>query len=170
LSEFYPLSCGGQVTVSVAIILSGADLVGCGVVQAQGKTSTSSLPVQVVTLWESHSPALPAGKSMQALVDQFNRTHHRIHVDLTVTKASRKALAALPVGNAPVLAEISHYDGNYIKAHAVKSLNPYIGHGLSLSVTQSIYPDIWHNGEVNGRLLRQQDETMETKAHIVWRC
>ena len=104
--------CPRRMVFSVAIILSGVDLAGCGVVQAQGKTSTSSSPAQVVTLWESHSPVLPAGKSMQALVDQFNRTHNRIHIALTVTKASRQALAALPVGNAPVLAEISHYDGN----------------------------------------------------------
>ena len=143
-----------RMIIAMAIILSGVNLAGCGVVQSQGKTSVSSSHAQVVTLWESHSPALPAGKSMQALVDQFNRTHQKIHVDLTVTKASRKALAALPVGNAPVLAEISHYDGNYIKAHVVKSWNPYIGHGLSLSVTQSLYHDIWHNGEVNGQHYR----------------
>ncbi len=93
---------------------------------------------------------------MTALVNKFNSTHHSIHVALTVTKASHKALGALAAGDAPVLAEISHYDGNFLAAHALESWNPYIGHEISLSVKQSIYPAVWHNGEVKGQHYRLQ--------------
>ena len=127
-------------------------LAGCGTTQAQSVKANAG--VVTVTLWESHSPGAPAGEAMAALVTKFNNTHHSIHVQLTVTKASHKALGALAVGDAPVLAEISHYDGNFLSAHALESWNPYIGNEISSNLKQSMYAAIWHNGEIQGQHYR----------------
>lgn len=120
--------------------------------------ASGSGPVQV-TFWESHSAGGPPGKAVQYLVGAFNRTHHGIHVNLTITKASHKALGALAAGDAPVLAMISHYDGNFLNAHALVSLNSLLFKGKGAMTTaqqRSIFPVVFGNGEVSGQHYRLQ--------------
>ncbi|PSR31148.1 MAG: hypothetical protein C7B43_03360 [Sulfobacillus benefaciens] len=154
LHQFSRFKSNRLMLTAAATTAAALTLAGCGSTQAQGVKSSSG--VETVTLWESHPSQTPAGKTMSALVNKFNSTHHSIHVDLVVTKASHKALGALAAGDAPVLAEISHYDGNFLAAHALESWNPYMGHEISSSLKQSMYPAVWHNGEVNGQHYRLQ--------------
>lgn len=119
--------------------------------------SAAKGPVRI-SLWESHSPGGPPGKSMVALVNLFNRTHRGIQVELTVTKASHKLLGAFAAGDAPVLAEVSHYDAAFITAHAIKSWNPYLSGAGGMSAVErgAIFPVTWTNGQVNGQHWRLQ--------------
>ncbi len=136
-------------TVGAAAV-SLVTLAGCGTASAQAKSAAA---VQDITLWESHSSGGPAGQTMTSLVKQFNASHHTVHVQLVVTKASHKALGALAAGDAPVLAEISHYDGNFLTAHALVSWNSLLS-TVPASETSAVFPVVWHNGEVNGQHYR----------------
>ena len=116
-------------------------LAGCGTASAGAATNPGTTH-QTITLWESHSAGGPPGLAVAALVKQFNATHPDIHVALTVTKASHKALGALAAGDAPVAAWISHYDGQFLSAHALVDLNSLINgpSGLTASERLSIFP------------------------------
>jgi len=122
-----------------------------------GAASAASAPVQQLSLWESHNGG-PVESSEVYLVNWFNRTHPSIHVTIVNTKASTKALAALAAGNPPILAEISHYDGSFLNAHALLSLNSYVLGKGGLSQNQ-FYPGVWANGEVGGQHYRLMADT-----------
>jgi sn-glycerol 3-phosphate transport system substrate-binding protein len=130
-------------------------LAGCGTASAVAATNPGTTH-QTITLWESHSAGGPPGLAVAALVKQFNATHPDIQVALTVTKASHKALGALAAGDAPVAAWISHYDGQFLSAHALIDLNSLINgpSGLTAAERTSVFPVVWHNGEVNGQHYR----------------
>ncbi len=136
----------------MALMGTGAVGLYCVTSLLTGGVQAQTKPVQQVTLWESHNGG-PVADSMTYLVNWFNRTHPGIHVTIDVTKASTKALGALAAGNPPVLAEISHYDGSFLNAHALLSLNPYVmgKGGLSEGAT---YPSVWTNGEVGSQHYR----------------
>ncbi len=108
--------------------------------------SAASAPVQQLSLWESHNGG-PVENAEVYLVNWFNRTHPSVHVTIDNTKASTKALSALSAGNPPMLAEISHYDGSFLNAHALLSLNSVmtVKNGLG---PNEFYPAVWSNGEV----------------------
>ena len=107
-----------------------------------------------IQLWESHNGG-PVGGAMTALVDKFNATHKGVHVTIVVTKASTKLQAAIPAGDAPVLAEISHYDGIYVKAGALVSWNSFMAHSSVVNAT-TMLPAVWKNGLVKGQHYRLQ--------------
>ncbi len=136
------------------LALGAGLLAGCGSVSAS--TQPAPAASQTISLWESHSAGGPPGLAVAALVKQFNQTHPHIHVVLTVTKASHKALGALAAGDAPVVAWISHYDGNFLSAHALVSWNSLINgpNGMPASEQAGVFPVAWHNGEVNGQHYR----------------
>ena len=136
-------------------------LAGCGAAAPTAASTSGKTPVVQISLWESHSPGGPPGQTMAALVSQFNKTHPRIQIDLTVTKASHKALGALAAGDAPVLAEISHYDGNFLAANALVSWNSMMNGpgGMSKKEQKAIYPVVWGNGAVNGQHYRLQADS-----------
>ncbi len=142
----------------VAIALgSSAVLAACGSSSSASTGSTTSAkksaPV-TVTLWESHNGG-PVGNEMTALQNSFNATHASVKVNIVVTKASSKLLAAIAAGDPPTLAEISHYDGKYVKSGALVSWNKYIA--KSSVVTQTnVVPPVWRNGEVGSIHYRLQ--------------
>ncbi len=141
--------------VALAAVAAGCTLLA-GVAGPAAAAATSQRAI-VVDLWESHAGG-PVAASMSALAQQFNRSHKGIQVQLTVTKASTKALAAVTAGTPPLTAEISHYDQKYVSSQAVVSLNPYLSGarcGLPLSV-QSLYPAVRTNGTVGGQHYRLQ--------------
>jgi sn-glycerol 3-phosphate transport system substrate-binding protein len=107
-----------------------------------------------IQLWESHNGG-PVGGAMSALVNKFNATHSGVKVTIVVTKASKKLQAAIPAGNAPVLAEISHYDGIYVKAGALVSWNHFMAHS-SVVNAHTMLPAVWKNGLVHGQHYRLQ--------------
>lgn len=108
------------------------------------------------TLWESHNGG-PVGGAMSALVSKFDASHKQVHVSINVTKASTKLLVATAAGDPPVLAEISHYDGKYIKGHALQSWNSLIKGNPELSQSNFV-PAVWHNGEVGSQHYRFQTD------------
>ena len=127
---------------------------------AQAASKASALPAAKVkpvdiSFWQSHSPSRPPGHALTYLIREFNQTHKHIHVNMTVTKASHKALGALAVGDAPVMAWISHYDGNFLAANALISWNKYFKL-IPATDRNSIFPSVWQNGEVNGQHYRIQ--------------
>jgi len=136
----------------VGLALGAAALVA---LTACGPAHAAAQGTQTIELWESHAGG-PVANAEAALVQKFNQTHRDVQVKLTVTKASTKALAALQTGNPPLLAEISHYDGPFLRAHALQSLNSFIegSQGLSATARKDIYPGVWSNGEVNGQHYR----------------
>lgn len=142
--------------------IAGCSLAGSALLAACGSAaSASGSPspgaVTHVSLWESHSGG-PVAATVSKMVSQFNATHHSVQVSVNVTKASTKALAALAAGSPPLLAEISHYDGKFLQAHALVNLNHLIygPGGLSASQRKAFFPAIWHNGEVGGKHYRLQ--------------
>lgn len=145
---------GKTVILGAALAITGL-MSACGAAPSSRSASHSTAVVQI-SLWESHSSGGPPGKAITALVSQFNRTHPGIHVNLTVTKASHKALGALAAGDAPALAMISHYDGNFLQAHALISWNTVLQgqEGMSRAEEQAIFPVVWKNGEVRGQHYR----------------
>ncbi|MHB1733923.1 MAG: ABC transporter substrate-binding protein, partial [Ferrimicrobium acidiphilum] len=163
----------------VALALgSSAILAACGSSSSStsatnSTTAKKSSPV-TVTLWESHNGG-PVGDEMTTLVNSFNTTHPSVKVNIVVTKASSKLLAAIAAGDPPTLAEISHYDGKYVKSGALVPWNKYIA--KSSVVTQTnIVPPVWRNGEVGSRHYRLEadmklsevfyNESLFTKAGI----
>lgn len=146
--------------IALGVLGIAGTIAGCGASPAATGPSTSAHGIHQVVLWESHAGG-PVANTEAALVSQFNKSHPKIHVSINVTKASTKALAALTAGNPPLLAEISHYDGNFLAAHALKSFNPYIhgANGLSPTQIKDIYPGIWSNGAVNGQHYRIEIDT-----------
>lgn len=118
-----------------------------------GARAKVAAPV-AIQLWESHNGG-PVGGAMTALVDKFNATHRGVRVSIVVTKASTKLLAAIPAGNAPVLAEISHYDGTLVKAGALVSWNRFMAASTVVSA-KSMLPVVWQNGEVHAQHYRIQ--------------
>ena len=123
-------------------------------ISACGSSATASTHGGVISfqLWESHNGP-PVGTEMSALVSKFNATHKNIKVSIVVTKASTKLQAAIAAGDPPVLAEISHYDGQYISAGALVSWNSFL-RGSSVVNATSMLPAAWSNGEVNGQHYR----------------
>ncbi len=105
-----------------------------------------------ISLWESHNGP-PVGTAMSTMVAAFNATHRGVHISIDVTKASTKLLAAFAAGDPPALAEISHYDGQYVKAHTLVSWNGFMK-GSSAVSAASLYPVVWANGEVSGQHYR----------------
>lgn len=135
-------------------------LVAAGVLAALGGTAGAASTGHAVhhagridiALWESHNGG-PVGDAMTALVDRFDASQRGVHVSIVVTKASTKLLAALAAGNPPVLAEISHYDGQYVKAGGLVSWNRFMK--ANPVVKQSnMLPVAWANGEVKGQHYR----------------
>ncbi len=147
-----------QIVGIVGLACSTTVLAGCGAGVAKANTQTQKT---TVTLWESHSSGGPAGATIATLVKKFNHTHPNIVIDLTVTKATHKALGALAAGDAPTIAWISHYDGNFLSAHALVSWNPYMhsAKGMSAAEAQSIYPVVLHNGQVGSQHYRVEADS-----------
>ncbi len=141
-----------------------AGVAGCTVATSAGASASTARRVSrstpkaaapvAVQLWESHNGG-PVGGAMTALVDKFNATHKGVKVSIVVTKASTKLLAAIPAGNAPVLAEISHYDGTLVKAGALVSWNRFMS-GSPVVSAKNMLPVVWQNGEVHGQHYRLQ--------------
>jgi|GEM_PF-2126475 len=141
-----------------AAALAALVLAGCGTARTATTASAakSAGPV-VVQLWESHSGG-PVATTMSALVSRFNSSHRSVQVQLKVTKASTKALAAVTAGQPPLIAEISHYDNRYVQAKAIVSLNNFLsgkvgGHPLPVV---NLYPPVRSNGDVGGQHYRLQ--------------
>ncbi|MDA8294965.1 MAG: extracellular solute-binding protein [Actinomycetota bacterium] len=107
-----------------------------------------------IQLWESHNGG-PVGGAMTTLVNKFNATQKNAKVTIVVTKASSKLEAALAAGDAPVLAEISHYDGVFVKAGALVSWNPFMRNSTVVT-KKNLLPTVWANGVVKGQHYRLQ--------------
>lgn len=114
-----------------------------------GGTSMAATKAVSFQLWESHSGG-PVADTMSALVKQFDASHKNINVSIYVTHASAKALAAAASGNPPVLAEISHYIGQYLSA---KTLTPWSTF-ITKNDKQAFYQGVLANSVVNGKLYR----------------
>ena len=119
----------------------------------EGRRAAGATTIQ---LWESHNGG-PVGGAMTTLVDKFNASHKKVQVSIVVTKASTKLLAAIPAGNAPVLAEISHYDGAFVHGGALVSWNSFMAHSKVVSA-KNMLPVVWQNGEVKGQHYRLQTD------------
>lgn len=137
-----------------ALLAGTMVLVGCGPGAARTAQPTEGKTV-TISFWESHSSSNPPGITLAHLIHEFNQTHKRVKVNLTITKASHKALGALAAGDAPVVAWISHYDGNFMAAHALVSWNKDFNE-FPMAERNSIFPVVWNNGEVNGQHYRIQ--------------
>ncbi len=142
--------------VAAAVLLLAAVLLAACSSPPSGAASAQKAKTTSFTLWESHNGG-PVGDAMSALVSKFNASQSQVHVSINVTKASKKLLAAVAADNAPVLAEISHYDGTYVKGGALMSWNSLIKGDKELSKSNFV-PAVWHNGEVGGQHYRLQTD------------
>ncbi|MDA8144769.1 MAG: extracellular solute-binding protein, partial [Thermaerobacter sp.] len=129
-------------------------LAGCGA----KPTAAPAGGVVHIALWESHAGG-PVAAAMSALVRRFDGTHQGVQVSLKVTKASKKALAAVAAGAPPVLAEISHYDGLYLRAQALTPWNPFFKGDAAVFNAANFFPAVWSNGTVGGAHYRLMADT-----------
>ncbi|MCL4442962.1 MAG: extracellular solute-binding protein [Actinobacteria bacterium] len=143
---------GWRSTRLPVVLASGALLLAA--CSSSPASSNTSAKIQDIALWESHNGP-PVGTEVSALVSKFNATHKNVHVTVVVTKASSKLQDALAAGDPPVLAEISHYDGVYVKAGALVSWNSFFK-GSSIVNKNNFVPSIWKNGDVGGQHYRFQ--------------
>ena len=110
-------------------LAGGPALMGCGthVAAATHNTVAHGAGKTIVTFWESHSAANQQGHALAQIVKQFNQSHPGIEVEVHVTPASAKALAAVQAGDPPVMAMIGHQPQyGYEQAHALVNLKPLI--------------------------------------------
>ena len=135
-----------QVTAAGSLM---AAVVGCGASTPSATASHQSHGrgnPTVVTFWESHAAVNQQGKALQRIVNSFNRTHPTIRVQVTVTPASAKALAAVQAGDPPVMAEIGHLPQyGYETAGALVNLHSFIygSNGFPSSQLKGIWPAVW---------------------------
>ena len=158
-----PLKAPGHKRSWPAPVRAAGLTAGAAALLAAAATTAQATPVRgptgaaspiAVQLWESHNGG-PVGGAMTALVGKFDASHPGVKVTIVVTKASTKLRAALPAGDAPVLAEISHYDGIYVKAGALVSWNSFL-RDSSVVNAKNMLPAVWENGEVRGQHYRLQ--------------
>ena len=120
---------------------------GLALATTSGFTVRPAAPHQVVvTFWESHSATNQQGHALAQIVAGFNRANPGIRVEVHVTPASAKALAAVEAGDPPVLAMIGHAPQyGYENAHALVNLHSYIygKDGFPASQLKGIWPGIW---------------------------
>jgi len=147
---------GRRMPAALTLLSASAILLAACASSAVSPASNAKGGVQDVVLWESHNGP-PVGTEMSAMVSKFDATHKNVHVSIDVTKASSKLQDALAAGDPPILAEISHYDGVYVKAHALVSWNSFMK-GSSVVSKSNFVPTVWHNGEVNGQHYRFQTD------------
>ncbi len=155
-----PAARSGLIRGTALIGASAALLAACSSspaasATASGKAAASGKTTDLV-LWESHNGG-PVGGAMSALVSKFDATHKSVKVTIDVTKASTKLLVAIAAGDPPPIAEISHYDGKYVRGHALMSWNSLIKGSSELSAANFV-PAVWHNGEVGGQHYRFQTD------------
>ena len=124
-----------------------AAAVGCAASTPSATASPSrAAGPTVVTFWESHSATNQQGHALARIVAAFNRTHPSVRVQVTVTPASAKALAAVQAGDPPVMAEIGHAPQyGYETAGALVNLRGFIDgpHGFPSSQLKGIWPAVW---------------------------
>ncbi len=129
-------------------LVSGATLAGCGTTAA---AATHNSPAHsngktIVTFWESHSAANQQGQALAQVVSKFNQSHPGIKVEVHVTPASAKALAAVQAGDPPVMAMIGHQPQyGYEQANALVNLKPFINgpNGFPSQQLHQIWPAVW---------------------------
>jgi multiple sugar transport system substrate-binding protein len=100
----------------------------------------------VVTFWESHSAANQQGRALAKIVASFNAANPGIRVEVNVTPASAKALAAVQAGNPPVMAMIGHAPQyGYERAGALVSMSKFVNgpNGFPPAQLKSIWPGVW---------------------------
>ncbi len=142
--------------IVLALLSASAILLAACASSSGSAVSSPKGGVQDIVLWESHNGP-PVGTEMSAMVAKFDATHKNVHVSIDVTKASSKLQDALAAGDPPILAEISHYDGTYVKAHALVSWNSFMK-GSSVVSKSNFVPAVWANGEVSGQHYRFQTD------------
>ena len=113
---------------------------------ATASTSSNQKAMQI-SLWESHAGG-PVANAMAAIVKKFNHSQNHVVLKLNITKASKKAMAAVVAHHPPLFAEISHYDNPFIKAHALMNLDAMMK-TLGFQA-KAFYPGVWLNGEFQG--------------------
>ena len=137
-----------RVTFTVAAL--GVVLSAC----ATSKSPSASKPVSatspkaptVVTFWESHSASNEQGHAIAQIVSKFNAANPGIKVEIHVTPASAKALAAVTAGDPPVMAMIGHAPQyGYERANALVNLHKFIygKNGFPQSQLAGIWPGVW---------------------------
>lgn len=107
---------------------------------ANAKTRT------IVTFWESHSASNEQGQALAKIVASFNAANPDIKVEVNVTPASAKALAAVQAGNPPVMAMIGHGPQyGYEKAGALVNMKKFIygPNGFPRSQLKGIWKGVW---------------------------
>jgi ABC-type glycerol-3-phosphate transport system substrate-binding protein len=104
-----------------------------------------------LVLWESHTGSTnPVAVTEQEIVNKFNASQTGVHVSILETKASSKGLAAAQAGHPPVLAEISHYDGQFRDAGLILDQTSLLNGpgGFTSAQLSSFYPGVLANGRI----------------------
>lgn len=141
-----------RVIALLAAAVAGLALAGCG--SSSGGSGGAGV-VQLSMLTGFTGPDEP---SYQALIKQFNETHSKIHVTMSVepwATLGQKLPAAWATGQGPDLATPSSDPGsifNYIKTNAALALNEAVGSG-SNKIDSSAFPAAVRSAfTVNGKL------------------
>lgn len=133
-------------------LLAGTALLTAGLAAAPSllaspATAGASKSPTVVTFWESHSAANQQGHAIADIVRTFEEANPSIKVEVTVTPASAKALAAVEAGDPPVMAMIGHGPQyGYEKAGALVNLHSFIygKSGVPSAQLNGIWKGVWN--------------------------
>jgi ABC-type glycerol-3-phosphate transport system substrate-binding protein len=154
-----------RIVVPAALCVAGALAAGCSSsssssssAAAAAAASSAGASGQTVNLqlWESHSGSTnPVAVTEQEIVNKFNASQAGVHVSILETKASTKGLAAAQAGHPPVIAEISHYDGQFRNAGLITDQTSLMNGsgGFTSSQLSSFYPGVLANGRIPQKVI-----------------
>ncbi len=138
-----------RLTIAVGATLALA-LSACGSTPAastsHGQSTANATTPTLVSFWESHSASNEQGHAIAKIVASFNAANPHIHVEINVTPASAKALAAVQAGDPPVMAMIGHAPQyGYEKAGALVNMKQFISgpNGFPQSQLNGIWKGVW---------------------------
>lgn len=145
-----------RVVVPAALCMAGALAAGCSSSASSSASATASGSAAAshvidLTLWESHTGNTnPVAVTEQEIVSKFNASQHGVHVSILETSGTTKGLAAAQAGHPPVIAEVSHYDGQFRDAGLIIDQNSLISgsNGFSSAQLSSFYPGVLANGRI----------------------
>ncbi|MDA8282346.1 MAG: extracellular solute-binding protein [Actinomycetota bacterium] len=130
---------------------------GSGPTNGSG-AATSHNTIDIV-LWESHTGKTnPVAITEQNIVNKFNASQRGVHVSILETSGTTKGLAAAQAGNPPVLAEVSHYDGQFRRGGFIIDQNPLIygPGGFTKAQVSSFFPGVIANGRIPQKIANGQ--------------
>lgn len=138
---------------ALALLITAAGSPPATHATASTRKAASTHKVVDITYWSGH-PSGALYKAIAHLVNEFNRTHKDIRVNVKAIYTQDQGLAAFESGKAPNVGLLPTEDApEFAQAGALVNLKPYIDgkDGLSSAqLKQWFYPAVWNDMTIGG--------------------